>query len=121
MFRNYPSNKNKKMNQELKKEISESFILKLYVQVQKLAKYIPAFKWIAGITFIVAFIDVVINGEMHNFIGYTLMVIWFPGILFAFFAGFIHFLVGLKFKNLSNKYKVDLEELKLTSGEVFEK
>jgi hypothetical protein len=109
------------MNQELKKEISESSILKLYVEVQKLAKYIHIFKWIAGITFVVAFTDVVIYGEMHNFIGYTLMAIWFPGILFAFFAGFLHFLVGIKFKNISNKYNVGLEELKRISGEVFEK
>jgi len=109
------------MNQELKKEISESSILKLYVEVQKLAKYIPIFKWIAGITFVVAFTDVVIYGEMNNFIGYTLMAIWFPGILFAFVAGFLHFLVGIKFKNISNKYNVGLEELKRISGEVFEK
>ena len=109
------------MNQELKKEISESSILKLYVEVQKLSKYIPIFKWIAGITFVVAFTDVVINGEMHNFIGYTLMAIWFPAILFAFAAGFLHFLVGIKFKNLSNKYNAGLEELKEISGEVFEK
>jgi hypothetical protein len=109
------------MNQELRKEISESTILQIYVKVQKLAKYIPIFKWIAGITFIIAFTDVVINGEMHDVIGYTLMAIWFPGIFFAFFAGFLHFLVGIKFKKLSNKYSVGLEYLKSISGDVFEK
>lgn len=109
------------MNQDLKNEVSSSLILKAYVEVQKLAKYIPIFKWIAGITFVVAFVDTVINGEMHSFIGYTLMAIWFPGILFAFFAGFLHFLVGIRFKQLSNKYNVGLEELRAISAEVFEK
>jgi len=108
------------MSQELKKEIQDSVTLNLYVRIQKLAKYIPAFKWIAGLTFAVAFIDVIINGEVHEITGFALMIIWFPGILFAFVAGFLHFLVGLKFKALSKKYNVGLEDLKLMSGEVFE-
>lgn len=109
------------MKQELKQEILDSKILKFYVKIQKLTKYIPLFKWIAGISFIFAFIDTVIDNEMSMTAGGLIVAVWIPGILFAFVAGFSHFLTGIKLRGLARKYSMTQEEVQVLSGELLDK
>jgi phosphotransferase system glucose/maltose/N-acetylglucosamine-specific IIC component len=109
------------MKQELEKEIMDSKILRSYVKIQKMAKYIPIFKWVAGISFVIGFIDTIINGEMSNFSGAILIAVWVPGLIFAFVAGFAHFLTGIKLRKLASKYRMDQEEVQTLSGKLLDK
>jgi hypothetical protein len=109
------------MKQELEKEILDSKILKFYVKIQKMTKYIPLFRWVAGISFIIAFIDTVIDDQMSMLAGSLIIAVWIPGILFAFVAGFSHFLTGIKLRNLANKYEIEQEEVQALSGELLDK
>ncbi len=109
------------MKQELEKEILGSKILKSYVKIQKLAKYIPTFKWIAGISFCIGFIDTVVNNQMSTVSGSILIAVWIPGLAFAFIAGFSHFLAGIKLRSLARKYEMEQEEVQILSGELLDK
>lgn len=109
------------MKQELEKEIKNSKILKFYVKIQKMTKYIPTFKWIAGISFAIGFIDTIINGEMSNISGSILIAVWIPGLAFAFVAGFSHFLTGIKLRSLARKYQMEQEEVQILSGDLLDK
>jgi len=109
------------MKQELEKEIKGSEILKFYVKIQKMTKYIPIFKWIAGISFAIGFIDTVIDNQMSTLAGSILIAVWIPGLLFAFVAGFSHFLTGIKLRSLARKYGLEQRDVQILSGELLDK
>jgi hypothetical protein len=108
------------MKQELQNEILGSEILKFYVKIQKMTKYIPLFKWIAGISFAIGFIDTVIDNEMSMVSGSILIAVWIPGLAFAFVAGLSHFLTGIKLRSLARKYNIKQEDVQILSGELLD-
>jgi hypothetical protein len=49
------------------------------------------------------------------------VIVWIPGLLFAFIGGIFHFLTGIKLRNLSRKYDMDQTKLQEIVDEMLNK
>jgi hypothetical protein len=98
-------------NIKLEEEVRSSFVLKTYNSIYKLVKFIPYFKWTAGILFVIGFLETVFLGEPDKFITWGNVIVWIPGLLFVLAGGFFHFFTGIKLRNMSNRYRMDQSEL----------
>lgn len=109
------------MNLEFHQEVKSSFVLKAYNKISKLARFIPHFKWTAGILFAIAFLETVFLGQPDKIIMWSNIIVWIPGLLFAFIAGAFHFLTGIKLRNMSRKYNMDQAKLQSIVDEILNK
>lgn len=109
------------MNLDFHKEVESSFVLKTYNNISKLAKFIPYFKWIAGILFTIGFLETVFFGQPDKLTVWSNVIIWIPGLLFAFIGGTFHFLTGIKLRNMSKKYNMDQTKLQEIVDEILNK
>lgn len=109
------------MNLEFHQEVQSSFVLKTYNKISKLAKFIPYFKWIAGILFAIGFIETVFTGEIDKFTMWCNIAVWIPGLLFAFTGAIFHFLTGIKLSNMSKKYNLDQKKVQEIVDEILNK
>jgi hypothetical protein len=100
------------MNIQLNEEILKSNSLRRYIKLQRLTRYIPAFRWAAGITFILGLIDFIPDNEMSFLLKFLFIAIWIPGIAFAFIGAILHFITGKELRRLSTKYKINETDLK---------
>ena len=100
------------MNTQLNEEILNSKSLRRYVKLQRLTQFIPAFRWAAGITFILGLIDIIPDNEMSTFLKFLFITIWIPGIAFAFIGAIVHFITGKELRRLSMKYEINETDLK---------
>lgn len=99
------------MSIEFYQEVKSSFVLRGYNVISKIAKFIPHFKWIAGILFAIGFIDTIVNGEPHKLVMWSNIIVWIPGLLFAFIGAGFHMATGKKFRYLSKKYDINQKQL----------
>ncbi len=106
------------MSIELQNDIKSSIVLKLYNEFSKLAKFIPAIKWILGIAFAIGFIDTVIDGSTSETSMILNICVWTPAILFAFIGAILHFFTGLKIRNLSKKHDISEDNIKVWADEI---
>lgn len=109
------------MNLEFHQEVNSSLVLKTYNKISKLAKYIPHFKWIAGILFVIGFLETVFLGQPDKIVMWSNVIVWIPGLLFAFIGGIFHFLTGIKLRNLYRKYDMDQTKLQEIVDEILNK
>ena len=109
------------MNLEFHQEVESSFVLKTYNKISKMAKFIPYFKWIAGILFFIGFLETVFLGEPDKITMWSNVIVWIPGLLFAFIGGIFHLLTGVKLRNLSRKYDMDQAKLQIIVDEILNK
>jgi phosphotransferase system glucose/maltose/N-acetylglucosamine-specific IIC component len=106
------------MNTQLQEEVNSSVILKGYNTVTKISKYIPYFKWTAGILFVIGFLETIIFGEINKLTMWANIIVWAPGIIFAFVGGFFHFWTGVKLREMCEKYQMEQEELQGKVSEI---
>lgn len=99
------------MSIEFYQEVKSSFVLRVYNVISKIAKFIPHFKWTAGILFFIGFIDTILNGNPHKLVMWLNIIVWIPGLLFAFIGGAFHFATGKKLRYLSKKYDINQKQL----------
>jgi phosphotransferase system glucose/maltose/N-acetylglucosamine-specific IIC component len=105
-------------NIKLEEEVRSSFVLKTYNSIYKLVKFIPYFKWTAGILFVIGFLETIIFGEINKFTMWANIIVWAPGIIFAFVGGFFHFWTGVKLREMCEKYQMEQEELQGKVSEI---
>ena len=98
-------------NIKLEDEVRSSFVLKTYNSIYKLVKFIPYFKWTAGILFGIGFLETVFLGEPDKFTMWGNVIVWIPGLLFVLAGSFFHFFTGIKLRKMSNRYRMDQSEL----------
>ena len=108
------------MSQDLRNEIQDSFVLRSYHKLSKLADYIHYFKSAALVFFFLGLIETVVFGEMDKILIYAGFIIWAPGILFAIVMGVLHFSTGFKIRKLAEKYGLDKLEVQLHIENVLE-
>lgn len=109
------------MNLEFHQEVNSSLVLKTYNRISKLSKYIPYFKWIAGILFAIGFLETVFLGQPDKLVMWSNVIVWIPGLLFAFIGAMFHFLTGIKLRNLSKKYNIDQPKIQELVDEILNK
>jgi len=106
------------MSFELYQEVKSSFILKMYNKISKLRKYITHFKWIAGILFIIGLLDTLANGDAHKLVIWLNVIVWIPGFIFVFTGALLHFLTGLKLRNMARKYGIEQSKLQIDVDDI---
>ena len=106
------------MSIELQNDIKSSVILKVYNKFSKLRKIIPAIKWILGISFLIAFVDTVIDGETSTISMWTNIISWIPAMTLAFVGAILHLLTGIKLGNLAAKHDMNIESVKVWAEEI---
>lgn len=106
------------MSIELQNEIKSSVILKIYNKFSKLRKIIPTMKWILGISFLITFIDTFIDGETSIVSMWMNIILWIPAFALAFVGAVLHFLTGIKLRNLSAKHDINIENVKIWADEI---
>lgn len=106
------------MNTQLTEEILNSNPLQRYVKFQSLTRFIPFFRWAAGITFILGLIDIIPDDRMSLFMMAAFVAIWAPGITFAFVGAVVHFTTGRELRRIAIKYKVSEVEVKVLAGDL---
>ena len=109
------------MNLEFHQEVKSSFVLKTYNKISKLAKFIPYFKWIAGILFAIGFLETAFLGQPDKIIMWSNVIVWIPGLLFAFIGAIFHFLTGIKLRGMSKKYNMEQPKLQVLVDEILNK
>ena len=106
------------MSLEFYQEVKFSFILKMYNKISKLRKYIPYFKWVAGILFVIGLLDTLINGDAHKLVIWVNVMVWIPGFIFAFTGAIFHFLTGVKLRNMARKYGIEQSKLQIEVDDI---
>ena len=106
------------MSFEFYREVKSSFILKTYNKISKLRKYIPHFKWVAGVLFVIGLLDTLINGDAHKLVIWLNVIVWIPGFIFAFIVALFHFLTGLKLRNMSKKYGIKQSRIQIEVDDI---
>ena len=106
------------MSFEFHQEVKSSFILKSYNKISKLRKYIPHFKWVAGILLVIGLLDALINGDAHKLVIWSNVIVWIPGFIFAFTAAIFHFLTGVKLRNMARKYGIEQSKLQIEVDDI---
>lgn len=109
------------MNLEFHQEVNQSIILKGYNTITKIAKFIPYFKWTAGILFVIAFFETVFLGHPDKVIMWANIIVWIPGLLFAFIGAVFHFLTSIKLRTMSIKYNIDQKKVQEIVDEILNK
>ncbi len=109
------------MNLEFHQEVNQSIILKGYNKITKIAKFIPHFKWTAGILFAIAFLETIFFGQPDKATMWANIIVWIPGLLFAFIGAIFHFLTGIKLRNMSKKYNLDQKKVQEIVDEILNK
>jgi hypothetical protein len=49
------------------------------------------------------------------------IIVWIPGLLFAFIGAIFHFLTGIKLRNMSKKYNLDQKKVQEIVDEILNK
>jgi hypothetical protein len=106
------------MSIELQNDIKSSIVLKLYNRISKLAKFIPTIKWILGIAFVIALVDIISDGVISDESQWLNIIVWTPALIFAFVSAILHFLTGLKIRNLSKKHDISEDNIKVWADEI---
>ncbi len=109
------------MSIEFYQEVNSSFVLRAYNVISKIAKFIPHFKWTAGILFFIGFIDTILNGDPHKLVMWLNIIVWIPGLLFAFIGAIFHFLTGVKLRKMVKKYDLDQKKIQELVDEILNK
>jgi hypothetical protein len=106
------------MSIELQNDIKSSIVLKLYNRISKLAKFIPTIKWILGIAFVIALVDIISDGVISDESQWLNIIVWAPALIFAYVGAVLHFLTGLKIRNLSKKHGDSEDIIKVWADEI---
>jgi hypothetical protein len=85
----------------------------------KIFKFVPIFKWVAAITFLIGFLSLFIQ-NLHTIAKILLIPVFMVGIFFGFIGMISHMLVGFKIKNLSKKYDIEDIYIKKIIQEIYE-
>lgn len=109
------------MNLEFHQDVNQSIILKGYNKITKIAKFIPHFKWTAGVLFAIAFFETIFLDQPHKMIMWANVIVWIPGLLFAFIGAGFHFLTGIKLRSMSRKYNLDQKKVQEIVDEILNK
>jgi phosphotransferase system glucose/maltose/N-acetylglucosamine-specific IIC component len=109
------------MSIEFHQEVNQSIILKGYNTITKIAKFIPHFKWTAGILFAIGFLETIFLGNPDRVTMWANIIIWTIGLLFAFIGAVFHFLTGVKLRNMSRKYNLDQKKVQEIVDEILNK
>lgn len=104
---------------ELITEIQNSFILKFYNFLIKIYSHIETFKIVTIISFFIGALSLFFE-KLHTLALVFLVPVFVVGVTFAFVGAIIHFLVYLKIKNLSKKYKTKEQNIKNLITEIYE-
>jgi len=107
------------MNTQLFIDIKNSYIFKFYEMLLKIFKFVPIFKWVAAITFLIGFLSLFIQ-NLHTIAKILLIPVFMVGIFFGFIGMISHMLVGFKIKNLSKKYDIEDIYIKKIIQEIYE-
>ena len=85
---------------------------------QKIFKFVPIFKWVAGILLVIGLLDTLINGDAHKLVIWSNVIVWIPGFIFAFTAAIFHFLTGVKLRNMARKYGIEQSKLQIEVDDI---
>lgn len=107
------------MNSQLFIDIKNSYIFKFYEMLLKIFKFVPIFKWVAGITFLIGFLSLFIE-NLHTISKILLIPVFVVGIFFGIVGMISHMLVGFKIKKLSKKYNMEDVYIKKIIQEIYE-
>jgi hypothetical protein len=109
------------MKTKITQLILESKPLKRYMRFQKLSKYIKPFKWIAGLLFIIGAIYIIRDKEIPQLVKALFLIVWTPGLAFAFIGGHLHITAGMELHELSMRSGLPEKEIKELAEEILSK
>ena len=107
------------MNSQLFIDIKNSYIFKFYEMLLKIFKFVPIFKWVAIISFLIGFLSLFIE-NLHTISKVLLIPVFVVGIFFGIVGMISHMLVGFKIKKLSKKYNMEDVYIKKIIQEIYE-